>query len=167
MSCFGKKHTDKQPSMHIDAAESMAESGAVSGGTAVHAAKGYKKLGEQVRLCEASWSNDCYRVASGECHPEAVSLVGISGPIRNSQLLYGVRGNLASFNRERAPLFAARVTPFPTGAYQCPRGAATMARETRRAPHRPPVGVPALMRCARAAAAGHVRGRLRGRLVAS
>ena len=89
MSCFGKKHTDKQPSMHIDAAESMAESGAVSGGTAVHAAKGYKKLGEQVRLCEASWSNDCYRVASGECHPEAVSLVGISGPIRNSQLLYG------------------------------------------------------------------------------
>eukprot|EP01051_Picozoa_sp_SAG22_P010092 SAG22_NODE_886_length_6665_cov_3.040359_9_plen_113_part_00 len=50
---------------------------------------GYVKLGQRVRECEQRWCDDCFRVASEECRPESVSLVGISGPLRNSQLLYG------------------------------------------------------------------------------
>ena len=63
--------------------------GGASGGAKKVVNEGYIPLSEQIRDCEKRWSNDCYRVASEQCAPEAVSLVGISGPLRNSQVLYG------------------------------------------------------------------------------
>ena len=58
-------------------------------GVAKYAAQGYRRLRDQIRDCEARWSDDCRRVASEECDAGRVSLVGISGPLRNAQLLYG------------------------------------------------------------------------------
>ena len=41
-----------------------------------------------MRDCEARWATDCYKVATGELDPNAVSLVGISGRPRNAMLLF-------------------------------------------------------------------------------
>ena len=62
---------------------STAETGAKYG------SQGYRRLADQIRDCEARWSNDCYRVAAEEVSAAKVSLVGISGPLRNAQMLYG------------------------------------------------------------------------------